>query len=99
LSGKTAFSALPDIFVVDAVALDVATVKMARRDHALNMRTWVLQLLNDCGAEAAGPEMFELLGALVSHADKSGRDQGRCKQGCFELGLQDGTAGPGCGAP
>jgi len=61
--------------VIEAAALDMATVRIAHRTDITRMRALVLRLLSECEAEAAEPGVFAELGDMLRSPDERGQDR------------------------
>lgn len=61
--------------VIEANAQRIAQVRGEHRHDITRMRSLVLRLLSECEAEAADPDAFEGIGALLNSPDERGVDK------------------------
>lgn len=61
--------------IIDAAAVDVATVRISHRRDITRMRALVLRLLTECEAESGDPALFAELGDLMRNPGEDGTDR------------------------
>lgn len=61
--------------IIDAAALDVATIRVSHRKDISRFRNLALNLLAELEAETSNPELFEELGIILRAEDDKGQDK------------------------
>lgn len=64
-----------DAIVIEANAEAIARVRMSHRADIMRFKALVMQLLDECEAEAADPALFAELGEILRSPDERGQDK------------------------
>lgn len=76
VTGKvTSATTMKDAEIIDAVAIDEATVRISHRKDITRFRMLVLRLLAECEAEASDPAVFAELGEILRRPDDNQQDK------------------------